>query len=115
MQWQRIVFLGSLIAAGTLVLETLYESASATIANTMALITFSLFSMSIGFCARSEIQSVLNRDILSDRTQVEIYGLALLLIFLATELNLLQRILGTTGLSGQDWFICFEAAFLLIF
>jgi len=112
-QWLRIVFLGILIAIGTLLFETFYKS-SGVMANTMALTAFSLFSISIGLSARNEIQSVLNRDILSDRTQVEIYGLALILIFLATELNLLQRILGTTDLNGKEWFVCFGAAFLLL-
>jgi Ca2+-transporting ATPase len=113
MQWLRIAFIGILIAIGTLLFETFYES-SAGMANTMALTVFSLFSISIGLCARNEIQSVLNRNILSDRTQVELYGLALLLIFLATELNFLQRILGTTHLSGKEWFICFGTAFILL-
>jgi Ca2+-transporting ATPase len=112
-QWLRIVFLGVLIAIGTLMFETFYKS-STIMANTMALTAFSLFSITIGLSARNEIQSVLNRDILSDRTQVELYGLALILIFLATELNLLQRILVTTDLSGKEWFVCFGAAFLLL-
>jgi Ca2+-transporting ATPase len=57
---------------------------------------------------------VLNRDILADRKQVEIYGLALILVFLATELHFLQRILGTTVLSGDQWLICFAFAFALL-
>lgn len=114
MQWLRIVFLGIIMAVGTLLLETYYERIDTTLANTMALTAFSLFSIAIGLSARDETQTALNRDILSDRKQVEIYGLTLILVFLATELHFLQRILGTTSLSGDQWLICFVIAFTLL-
>lgn len=114
MQWLRIAFLGTLMAVGTLLLEAYYERIDATLANTMAVTAFSLFSIAIGLCARNEMHTVLNRDILSERKQVEIYGLTLILVFLATELHFLQRILGTTGLNGDQWLICFAAAFSLL-
>jgi Ca2+-transporting ATPase len=40
MQWLRIVFLGIIMAVGTLLLEAYYERIDATLANTMALTTF---------------------------------------------------------------------------
>jgi Ca2+-transporting ATPase len=114
MQWLRIVFLGIIMAAGTLAVEAYYERIDAVLASTMALTVFSLFSIAIGLSARSETQTVLNRDILADRRQVEIYGLTLILVFLATELRFLQRILGTTSLNGDQWWICFGVAFTLL-
>jgi Ca2+-transporting ATPase len=114
MQWLRIIFLGAIMAAGTLAVEAYYERIDAVLASTMALTVFSLFSIAIGLSARSETQSVLNRDILADRRQVEIYGLTLILVFIATELRFLQRILGTTPLSSDQWLLCFGVAFTLL-
>jgi Ca2+-transporting ATPase len=114
MQWLRIVFLGIIMAVGTLLLEAYYERIDATLANTMAITVFSLFSIAIGLSARDEKQSALTRNILSDKTQVELYGLTLILVFLATELHVLQHILMTTSLNGDQWLICFAAAFTLL-
>ena len=43
-----------------------------------------------------------------------LYGLALLLTFLPTELGFMQRILGTTSLTGNQWLICIVFAFVLL-
>jgi Ca2+-transporting ATPase len=43
-----------------------------------------------------------------------LYGLALLLTFLPTELGFMQRILGTTSLSGNQWLLCIVFAFALL-
>jgi Ca2+-transporting ATPase len=45
---------------------------------------------------------------------VLLYGFALLLTFLPTELGFLQRILGTTSLSGNQWLLCIVLAFVLL-
>jgi Ca2+-transporting ATPase len=114
MQWLRIAFIGIIMAAATLLVEAFYEPVDATLANTMALTTFSMFSIAIGLSVRNETQTALNRDILADRRQVEIYGMTLILVFLATELRFLQRVLGTISLSSDQWLICFVLAFALL-
>ena len=47
-----------------------------------------------------------------------LYGLALLFTFLPTELGFMQRILGLTSLTGNQWLICicivFAFALLLV-
>ncbi|HDR73008.1 MAG TPA: hypothetical protein ENN85_03740, partial [Methanoculleus sp.] len=65
---------------------------------------------------RSETKSAFNRDVLHDRHQVMLYGLALLLTFLPTELHFLQRGLGLTSLDGDQWLLCigFAIALLLV-
>ena len=55
-----------------------------------------------------------NRNILNDRHQVILYGMALLLIFLPTELGFLQRGLGLTSLSGNQWLLCIGLALALL-
>jgi Ca2+-transporting ATPase len=46
--------------------------------------------------------------------QVILNGMALLLIFLPTELGFLQRGLGLTSLSGYQWLLCIGLAFALL-
>ena len=90
--------------------------AGAAVAATMAFVVFSLFNVVIGLSCRSETRSAFNRDILHDRHQLMLYGLALLFTFLPTELGFMQRILGLTSLSGNQWLICigFAIALLLV-
>ena len=80
----------------------------------MAFAVFSLFSVSIGLSARSETHSAFNRDILSNRHQVMLYGLALLLTFLTTVLPFMQGFLGTTPLIRDQWLLCIALAFALL-
>ncbi len=115
-QWVRITFLGILMAIGTLYLESVYEPVSPALAATMAFAVFSLFNIVIGLSCRSEMHSAFNRDILADRRQLGLYGLALLLTFLPTELGFMQSWLGLTSLStGQGyWLTCIGLAIALL-
>jgi Ca2+-transporting ATPase len=115
-QWVRIVFIGLLIALGTLALEAWFEPVSMAEAATMGFVVFCLFNIVIGLSARYERHSIFSRDILTDRRQLLLFGLALLLTFLPTELGFGQRILGLTPLSLNQWLICigFAVALLLI-
>jgi Ca2+-transporting ATPase len=115
-QWVRLAFIGLLMAAGTLFLEWYYALSSAAVAATMAFAVFSLFNVVMGLSCRSETGSAFNRDVLNDRHQLMLYGLALLLTFLPTELGFMQRILGLTSLNRDQWLICigFAIALLLV-
>jgi len=113
-QWVRLIFTGLLVALGTLMIEWYVEPASPQIAATMGFVVFALFNVVFGLSARSETGTVFNRDNLSDRHQLGLYGLAVLLIFLATELGFLQRILGTVSLNGNAWFLCIVFAVVLL-
>ena len=113
-QWVRIVFIGILTAIATIYLEATYEAASTATAATIGYVAFSLLSVVMGLSARSETATAFNRDILHDRNQMLLYGLALLVTVLATELGILQRILGLTELNGSQWFICIVAAIALL-
>lgn len=48
-------------------------------------------------------ESVFNRETISDRRQVGLYGASLLFLFLATDVGFLQWIFGTTSLTGEQW------------
>jgi Ca2+-transporting ATPase len=112
-QWVRIVFIGLLAAIATIYLEYVYGADAATAA-TMGFVAFSLLSVSMGLSARSETNTAFNRDILRDRTQVLLYGIALGVAFLATELGFFQRILGTVSLTRDQWYLCIGVAIALL-
>ncbi len=113
-QWMRIIFIGLLVAVGTLALEAWFEPSGSAVAATMAFVAFSLFNIALGLSSRYERLSTFNRDIISDRRQLGLYGLALLLTFLPTELNFGQRILGLTSLTFDQWLVCFAGAIALL-
>jgi Ca2+-transporting ATPase len=116
-QWIRMIFLGLLMTIGTLYLEQAYAPAGAEIANTMGFVVFSLFNIAIGLSARSETRSALSRDILTDRRQLGLFGLAFLLTVLPTELGFLANRFELTSLAGENrWLICigFAVALLLV-
>ena len=81
---------------------------------TVTMVVFSLFNIVMGFSARRETQTAFNSELLSDRNQLMLYGLSLLLTFLAAELSVFHRILGTASLSGQQWLACFIFALTLL-
>jgi P-type Ca2+ transporter type 2C len=115
-QWVRIAVIGILTAFVVIYLESAYEATSAATAASMGFVAFALLSVSMGLSARSETKTAFNRDIFHDRNQVLLYGIALGMTFLATELGFLQRIFGLTGLTGNQWLICivFAIALLLV-
>lgn len=113
-QWVRIAILGILMAIITVYLEASYEATSVATAATMGFVAFSLLSISRGISARSETATAFTRDIIHDRNQMLLYGTALIVTILATELRLLQRILGLVSLSDRQWLICITAAIVLL-
>ena len=92
---------GILMAEGTLTVKQSL-AVGAAVAATMAFVVFSLFVVISGISCHSETQTAFNRNILHDKNRVLLNGLALLFIFLPTELGFLQRGLGLTSLSGTS-------------
>ncbi|HTP09739.1 MAG TPA: cation-transporting P-type ATPase [Anaerolineae bacterium] len=113
-QWARIIFLGLLMSIFTLAVESIYTASGEAKAQTMGLIVFSLLNVAIGLSARDEFNTVFTRDILTDRRQLMLYGLSLLLAFLATELGFFQRIFDTISVRAQDWLLGIGLALLLV-
>ena len=82
----------------------------------MGFVAFALLSVAMGLSARSETATAFNRDIFHDRTQLLLYGVALGMTVLSTELGVFQRVLGLTSLHRNLWLICigFAVALLLV-
>ena len=110
-QWGFDIALGIVMAIETLwVLEVFEDRESAIVAASMAVAVFSLMNVALALGARSATETALDRDSISGRRQLLLYGLALLFTLLSTELGILQRILGTTSLSGGQWLLCIALA-----
>jgi Ca2+-transporting ATPase len=111
LQWGYDILLGILAAAATLWILDLFEDReSALVAASMAVAAFALMNIALAIGARSATLTALDRDTISGRRQLMLYGLALLFTLLSTELAILQRILGTTSLTGGQWLVCIACA-----
>jgi P-type Ca2+ transporter type 2C len=115
-QWVRIAFIGILTAIVVVYLEAVSTSASEATAATMGYVAFALLSVAMGLSARSETNTAFNRDIFHDRNQLLLYGIAIGMTILSTELGVFQRVLGLTSLHRNQWLICigFAVALLLV-
>src|SRR4029079_16258517 len=114
-QWVRAVGLGVLMAIATLWVRDVFEDwETALVATTMAVTVFSLMNVALGMSARSQTRTIFSRDIISDRRQLTLYGGTLVAIVLATELDVLNRVLDTTPLTGGQWRVCLLLAAALV-
>ena len=113
-QWMRLIFIGLLMTIGTLVLEMAFTPAGDAVMYTMGFVVFSLFNIVMGLSVRSETATVFSRDFISDRRQLMLFGLALLLTFIPTELDFIQTRFGLSSLSLQQWLLCAGFAFALL-
>ena len=113
-QWVQIFFVGLLMALATLEVEYYYMPAGTAVAATMGFVLFSLFNLVIGLSSRSVTGTVLSRDTVGDRRQLGLFGLSFALTFLPTELGFMQRWLGLTQLSGEQWRQCLGLAIVLL-
>jgi Ca2+-transporting ATPase len=113
-QWVRIAIFGVLLGLITIRIEQYYQVTNPATAATMGFVAFSLISIAMGLSSRSETASAFNREIFSDRNQLMLYGLAILFTFLPTVLDFLQRMLGTTSLTGQQWLLGIGIAFVYL-
>jgi Ca2+-transporting ATPase len=114
-QWIRLIFTGLLTALITLFVEVYYtQSMGATYAASMGFLFFSMANVAVGLSSRSEFGTVFTMDTVSDKRQLQLYGLALLLMIIGLEFNIGQRILGTVSLSGWDYLFAAVAAFILL-
>jgi Ca2+-transporting ATPase len=114
-QWIRASVLGILMGAATLWVRDVFEVwQGALVATTMAVTVLSLLNVALGMSSRSLTQTVFSRDLVTDKRQLTLYGICFAAIILATELNVLNRILGTTSLTGGQWIVCIAFALVLI-
>lgn len=113
MRW--LVTYGLVMAVGTLgVLAWASGAYGDVIARTMGVTTFALFRLFSSLETADEDESLFSGSILGNRPLLIATGLSVLTIIFATELGFLQRILGTTSLTADQWAICLLVSMSLI-
>jgi Ca2+-transporting ATPase len=85
-----------------------------TIATTMGLTTLSLMHVAAALEAREPKGTVFARYTIENARFLQMIGAAVLLIFLVTALEPLQRIFGTTSLTSRQWGICLLGPIVLL-
>ena len=114
-QWLRLTATGLLMAAGSLAVRAFGDHQYAgAIGATMLMATLSLYHVIAGLSVRDETGTIFSRESLPQWPQLRLYGLALLLALLVTEIQLLQRVFGTASLTVNQWLICIGIALTLL-
>ena len=80
----------------------------------MGVATFSLFRIASSLETADETRSVFSGYILHNPALLKATGLSIVTIVLATELGILQNVLGMVGLTGEQWLVCIGVALSLI-
>ena len=102
-----LVFAGFVMAVGTLgVIVYANNTYGDAVAHTMGLATFSVFNLLFSLETADEDRTLFSSELLENPMLLKTTALSILTIVFATELGILQRILGTVGLSLEQWGIC---------
>ena len=113
MAW--LVTVGLVMGAGTLgVASWAEQERTAAIAHTMALVTFSLYSLFFSIAAKDERGTVFSLDTLSDKTFNLATVASVLTLILCTVFGPFQKLLQTTSLDVRQWLICIAVALSII-
>ncbi|GEL93416.1 cation-translocating P-type ATPase [Cellulomonas composti] len=103
----RLAIGGVLISVGTLLVVAWGEDRyDLTVATTMGLTAMSLMHVVVAMQWRDPLASIFSSDTLKNGRFVMLMLICIGLTFLVTTLGGLQRIFGTTELSGEQWRAC---------
>jgi P-type Ca2+ transporter type 2C len=112
--WIRLCVQGGVMTVASLVAYRLGQDQGVAAASTMLLTTLSLCHLFAGLLARDQRNTIFAKEAIPGSTQLRRYGIALLLIVAVTGIDFLNRIVGTTGLSFTEWWICIGLAASLL-
>ncbi len=90
------------------------HQADAVVASTMLLTALAFFHLFGALLSRDQIGTIFDRDAIPAASQLKLYGISLIAIVAVTGLDLLERIVGTTGLTFDQWCICVGIAASII-
>jgi Ca2+-transporting ATPase len=112
----RLAIFGAIQAASTLVLIQLISinTEDEVLARTMGLVTFSFANLFYGLACNDQKASVFSHALLANTTLLKLSGLSLVFIILGAQLDLLNRLLNTTGLSIEQWVVCAAAGSVIL-
>ncbi len=111
----RLVVSGLIRAVSTLgVIVLAVGPWNDTVAQTMAIATFSFACIFYALESNDELRSVFSRETLESRRLIRMCGWSLLVLFLVTAPDFMNRIFATTNLTVWQWVICIAAGSLVL-
>ena len=84
------------------------------VGRTMGLVTFAFFNVAFSLATKDETRSSFNREVIGDRTFLIATVISLGIIVLMAEMGFLQRLLGTVGLTAEQWILCFVVGMAIL-
>ena len=113
--YSYLVFIGLVIAACTLsVIWWATDSHGDAVARTMGLTVFSLANIWFAMETSDPQHSVFAMDLRANPTLLKGVGLAALVTIAAAEVGILNRLLGTVGLTIEQWIICIVVSVVVL-
>src|SRR4051795_10911322 len=113
--WIRLCIQGAFMTAGSLVAYQIgNDMDGAVVAATMLLTTLTVFHVIAGLMARDQLHTIFDRDSIPGLAQLRRYAISVLAMIAITTIGILERIFGTTELTGQQWAICLGLASSLL-
>jgi Ca2+-transporting ATPase len=77
-----------------------------TVAQSMAIVTFSFACIFFALESNDQLRSVFSRETLESHRLLQMCGWSVLLVFLVTSLDFMHRIFATTDLNVEQWVAC---------
>ncbi len=113
----RLLYQGVVMTVGVLALRQWAEGAygDASVAATMSLAAFSFYHIINGLENNHRSRTVFTMETFSDRRQLMLFGLVLLMVILGAEMQVFQRLLDTAHLTFDQWMIALLVALPLLF
>jgi Ca2+-transporting ATPase len=110
-----LAVVGLIMGVGTLlVIEFASREWGEEVGRSMGLATFSFMNVAFALATKDPERSSFSEETLADRTLMMGTGAGILITFLASELGMLQRFLGTVGLTFDQWVICIVTGFSIL-
>jgi P-type Ca2+ transporter type 2C len=110
-----LIFAGIVLGATTLgVIWWADDAHGEAVARTMGLTTFAIANVLFSFTVKDELRSIFSLDTFADKRFRMATGLSVAAIVLTSELGILQRILDTVSLTGEQWLVCILAPFTIV-
>ncbi|MCA9981140.1 MAG: HAD-IC family P-type ATPase, partial [Anaerolineales bacterium] len=94
---------------------TLNSTGTAESAQTAAMVIFSIVHIPIALNLRYLHDTTFRQESLTNSRLFATFGMVLLVLVLVTEIGLLRRVFGTTGLTIDQWQLAFTAVFAFLF
>ncbi len=103
-----LVMSGLIRAVSTLgvILFALGSSWNDTVAQSMAIVTFSFACIFFALESNDQLHSVFSRQTLESHRLIQMCGWSVLLVFLITQLDFMHRLFSTADLNVGQWVIC---------